>query len=172
MTLGELLAGLVTPALLSAPPIATTPSTPVTAVTYDSRRVTAGTVFVALRGLKADGAQFAPQAIARGAIAVVAETQPATAIQVPWVVVPDARLALAFLADRLYRHPSGDLKVVGITGTNGKTTTAYVLRSIFEAAGMRCGLLGTVVYSLGQTDVEATRSRCCGRWPTTVAPRQ
>ena len=67
----------------------------------------------------------------------------------PWVVVPDARLALALLADRLHGHPSGELKVVGITGTNGKTTTAYLLRSIFEAAGMRCGLLGTVVYSLG-----------------------
>jgi len=158
MTLGELLAGLVTPALLSAPPMVTTPSTPVTAVTYDSRRVTPGTVFVALRGLKADGAQFAPQAVARGAIAVVAETPPATALQVPWLVVPDARLALAFLADRLYGHPSGDLKVVGITGTNGKTTTAYLLRSIFDAAGMRCGLLGTVVYSLGESDVEATRT--------------
>jgi UDP-N-acetylmuramoyl-L-alanyl-D-glutamate--2,6-diaminopimelate ligase len=72
--------------------------------------------------------------------------------------VSDARLALACLADRLQGHPSGDLKVVGITGTNGKTTTAYLLRSIFEAAGMRCGLLGTVVYSLGQTDIEATRT--------------
>ncbi len=158
MTLGDLLAGLVTPALLSAPPITTTPSSPVTAVAYDSRRVTPGTVFVALRGLKADGAQFAPQAVARGAIAVVAETEPNTAIQVPWVVVPDARLALAYLADRFHRHPSGELQLVGITGTNGKTTTAYLLRSIFEAAGMRCGLLGTVVYSLGQADIEATRT--------------
>ena len=158
MTLGDLLAGLVTPALLSAPPITTTPTAPVTAVTYDSRRVSPGTVFVALRGLKADGAQFAPQAAARGALAIVAETEPRSAIQVPWIVVPDARLALAILADRLQGHPSGALKVVGITGTNGKTTTAYLLRSIFEAAGMRCGLLGTVVYSLGEADIEATRT--------------
>jgi UDP-N-acetylmuramoyl-L-alanyl-D-glutamate--2,6-diaminopimelate ligase len=158
MTLGDLLAGLVTPALLAAPPITTTPSAPVTAVTYDSRRVTPGTVFVALRGLKVDGAQFAPQAVARGAVAVVAETEARTAIPVPWVVVPDARLALALLADRLHGHPSGELKVVGITGTNGKTTTAYLLRSILEAAGMRCGLLGTVVYGLGQQDVDATRT--------------
>ncbi len=78
--------------------------------------------------------------------------------QLPWVVVPDARLALAVLADRIQGHPSGMLKVVGITGTNGKTTTAYLLRSIFEAAGMRCGLLGTVVYSLGHADIEATRT--------------
>jgi UDP-N-acetylmuramoyl-L-alanyl-D-glutamate--2,6-diaminopimelate ligase len=158
MTLGDLLASLVTPALLSTPPITTTPAAPVTAVTYDSRRVTPGTVFVALRGLKADGAQFAPQAIGRGAVAVVAEAEPQQPAQVPWVVVPDARLALAFLADRLHGHPSGELTVVGITGTNGKTTTAYLLRSIFEAVGMRCGLLGTVIYSLGQTDVEATRT--------------
>jgi UDP-N-acetylmuramoyl-L-alanyl-D-glutamate--2,6-diaminopimelate ligase len=115
-------------------------------------------VFVALRGLKADGAKFAPQAVARGAIAVVAETESAIQTAVPWVVVPDARLALASLADRLHGHPSGDLDVVGITGTNGKTTTAYLLRSIFEAAGMRCGLLGTVVYSLGREDIEATRT--------------
>ena len=120
MTLGDLLAGLVTPALLSAPPITTTPSAPVTTVTYDSRRVTPGTVFVALRGLKADGAQFAPQAVARGAVAVVAETETRSPSPVPWVVVPDARLALALLADRLHGHPSGELKVVGITGTNGK----------------------------------------------------
>ena len=158
MTLNDLLAGLVTPALLAAPPITTTPSAQVAAITYDSRRVTPGTVFVALRGLKADGAQFAPQAVARGAVAVVAETEPQAALQVPWVVVPDARLALAFLADRLHGHPSGALKVIGITGTNGKTTTAYLLRSIFEAAGMRCGLLGTVVYSLGHSDIEATRT--------------
>ena len=158
MTLGDLLAGLVTPALLSAPPVTTTPSAQVTAVTYDSRRVTPGMVFVALRGLKADGAQFAPQAVARGAVAVVAETEPRSPSQVPWVVVPDARLALAVLADRIQGHPSGLLKVVGITGTNGKTTTAYLLRSIFEAAGMRCGLLGTVVYSLGHADIEATRT--------------
>jgi UDP-N-acetylmuramoyl-L-alanyl-D-glutamate--2,6-diaminopimelate ligase len=158
MTLGDLLAGLVTPALLAAPPITTTPSAAVTAVTYDSRRVTPGTVFVALRGLKVDGAQFAPQAVARGAVAVVAETEARTGIPVPWVVVPDARLALALLADRLHGHPSGELKVVGITGTNGKTTTAYLLRSILEAAGMRCGLLGTVVYGLGQQDVDATRT--------------
>ena len=77
----------------------------------------------------------------------------------PWVVVPDARLALALLADRIYGPPERRLlKVVGITGTNGKTTTAYLLRSIFEAAGMRCGLLGTVVYSLGHADIEATRT--------------
>src|SRR5207344_476440 len=66
--------------------------------------------------------------------------------------------ALAVLADRVSGQPSGSLQVIGITGTNGKTTTGYLLRSIFEAAGIRCGLLGTVVYSLGDQDHEATRT--------------
>ena len=115
-------------------------------------------MFVALRGQKSDGTQFAAQAVARGAVAVVAETPAPGGLDVPWVVVPDARLALAVLADRVSGHPSGSLQVVGITGTNGKTTTAYLLRSIFEAAGIRCGLLGTVVYSVGDQDREATRT--------------
>ena len=76
----------------------------------------------------------------------------------PWVQVADARLALALLADRFFGHPSGDLSVVGITGTNGKTTTAYLLRAAFEAAGHRCGLMGTVTYSLGDEEREATRT--------------
>jgi UDP-N-acetylmuramoyl-L-alanyl-D-glutamate--2,6-diaminopimelate ligase len=70
-------------------------------------------------------------------------------VTAPWIQVADARLALALLADRYFGHPSGDLSVVGITGTNGKTTTAYLLRAAFEAAGHRCGLMGTVTYSLG-----------------------
>jgi UDP-N-acetylmuramoyl-L-alanyl-D-glutamate--2,6-diaminopimelate ligase len=160
MTLGDLVSALVGPSLLATAPVfpAHTAATPVSSVTHDSRRVTPGTVFVALRGLKADGAQFAPQAVARGAAAIVAETSADAAPSVPWIVVPDARLALAVLADRVFGHPSGQLRVVGITGTNGKTTTGYLLRAIFEAAGVKCGLLGTVVYSLGDADLEATRT--------------
>jgi UDP-N-acetylmuramoyl-L-alanyl-D-glutamate--2,6-diaminopimelate ligase len=131
---------------------------PVSEVSYDSRRATSGSVFVALRGQKNDGTQFAAQAVARGAVAVVADVPDPGGFNVPWVVVPDARLALAVLADRVSGHPSGSLQVVGITGTNGKTTTAYLLRSIFEAAGIKCGLLGTVVYSVGDQDHEATRT--------------
>ena len=160
MTVAELLEALVQPALLSAPPVVpdAVGSTTVTAVVYDSRRAVPGAVFVALRGQKDDGARFAPQAVARGAVLVVAETPAPAGHQGAWVTVPDARLALALLADRFHGHPSGTLRVVGITGTNGKTTTAYLLRSILEAAGQRCGLLGTVVYSLGREDREATRT--------------
>jgi UDP-N-acetylmuramoyl-L-alanyl-D-glutamate--2,6-diaminopimelate ligase len=160
MTLSVLLGALVGPGLLNAAPAVPTAAgdTPVSEVAYDSRRATSGAVFVALRGQKSDGVQFAAQAVARGAVAVVAEAPDPGGFTVPWVVVPDARLALAVLADRVSDHPSASLQVVGITGTNGKTTTAYLLRSIFEAAGIRCGLLGTVVYSVGDQDHEATRT--------------
>ena len=129
-----------------------------TGVTHDSRVVTPGMVFVALRGLKADGAAFVPQAIAAGAAAVVAEQAPAAAVGVPWMVVNDARLALALLAAEFFEHPSHRMQVVGITGTNGKTTTSYLVGAIFEAAGVACGLMGTVTYRIGTQSFEATRT--------------
>ena len=130
----------------------------VTSVVYDSRKSSPGSIFVALRGQHADAAEFAPQAVSRGASLVVAEGQRRATVDAPWLTVADARLALAHLADRHFAHPSGQLRIVGITGTNGKTTTAYLMRSIFEAAGMPCGLMGTVVYSIGGEDREATRT--------------
>jgi UDP-N-acetylmuramoyl-L-alanyl-D-glutamate--2,6-diaminopimelate ligase len=127
-------------------------------VAYDSRKAGAGSVFVALKGQKADGSAFAVQALSRGAIAVVAEAPAPAGVQAPWFVVPDARLAIARLAAAFYRHPSRELKVVGITGTNGKTTTAYLLTALFEAAGIRCGMLGTIVYRVGLEERDATRT--------------
>ena len=130
---------------------------PCTGVAYDSRTVTRGSVFVALPGQKADGAQFAPQAVAAGAVAVVSE-RPAAGAGVPWIVVANARLALAHLAAEFFGHPSRRMKVVGITGTNGKTTTSYLMQAIFEAAGVRCGLMGTVTYRIGDREIAATRT--------------
>ena len=129
-----------------------------TGVTHDSRQATPGSVFVALPGQKADGAQFAPQAIAAGAAAVVAERTASRTAATPWVVVGDARLALALLAAEFFGHPSREMKVIGITGTNGKTTTSYVLQSILEADGIRCGLMGTVTYRIGDRELAATRT--------------
>jgi len=129
-----------------------------TGVTYDSRRVAPGAVFVALRGAKADGLTFVPQAIAAGAAAIVAEQAAAHGERLPWVVVRNARLALALLASEFFDHPSRQMRVVGITGTNGKTTTSYLLNAIFEAAGIRCGLMGTVTYRIGEQSFEATRT--------------
>jgi UDP-N-acetylmuramoyl-L-alanyl-D-glutamate--2,6-diaminopimelate ligase len=127
-------------------------------VTHDSRQAGPGWVFVALRGLKADGVAFAPQAVANGAAAIVAERSPEMASNVPWIVVSDARRALALLAAEFNGHPSRQMQVVGITGTNGKTTTSYLLAAIFEAAGTRCGLMGTVAYRIGNREFEATRT--------------
>ena len=127
-------------------------------MTCDSREVVPGSVFVALRGLKADGVAFVRDAIARGAIAVVAEVAAPPDTAVPWLQVPDARLALAALSAAFFGNPSTDLVLVGITGTNGKTTTSYLLASIFEAAGIRCGRIGTVGYQIAEREVAATRT--------------
>jgi UDP-N-acetylmuramoyl-L-alanyl-D-glutamate--2,6-diaminopimelate ligase len=129
-----------------------------TGVTHDSRRVTPGAVFVALRGLKVDGAEFAQQAIAAGAAAIVSEREADGPAGVPWITVADARRALAHLAAEFNGHPSRQMRVVGITGTNGKTTTGYLVSAILEAAGVKCGLMGTVLYRLGDRDFEATRT--------------
>jgi UDP-N-acetylmuramoyl-L-alanyl-D-glutamate--2,6-diaminopimelate ligase len=134
------------------------PSGDVSAVRYDSRTAGPGSVFVALRGQHVDGAAFAADAIARGAAGVVAEQPAPPGTGGAWFVVRDARLALAQIAAAFYRHPSEAMRVVGITGTNGKTTTAFLVASIFEAAGVRCGILGTVSYRIGSTVRTATQT--------------
>ena len=165
MTVGELLRDVVPTLSPDERPLRSDgPSTlnePCHGVTHDSRQVKPGWVFVALRGFKVDGADFAPRAIAAGAVAVVADRdqrEDAEDSGVPWVVVSDARQALAGLAASYFGHPSREMRVVGITGTNGKTTTSYLLASIFEAAGARCGLLGTVAYRTGTQESTATRT--------------
>jgi UDP-N-acetylmuramoyl-L-alanyl-D-glutamate--2,6-diaminopimelate ligase len=130
----------------------------VTGIAYDSRAVAPGHVFVALKGQHADGTAFARQAIDSGAAAIVSEQEPSGDVQVPWTIVRDARLALAQLAAAFYENPSREMQVIGITGTNGKTTTAYLVAAIFDAAGVRCGILGTVGYRIGDEVREATRT--------------
>ncbi len=141
---------------MSLTELATRPD--VTGIAYDSRKVKPGAVFVALRGVNADGTRFASQAIANGAIAVVAETDAPANVTVPWIRVQSARSALAELSAAFYRNPSAELALVGITGTNGKTTTSYVLASIFESAGMKCGRIGTIGYHTGAREVDASRT--------------
>jgi len=130
----------------------------VTGIAYDSRAVAPGQVFVALKGQHADGTSFARQAIERGAAAIVSEQPAPDGVHVPWAIVEDARLALAVLAVAFYRDPSREMRVIGITGTNGKTTTAYLLAAIFDAARVPCGILGTVAYRIGDEIREATRT--------------
>ncbi len=130
----------------------------ISSIVYDSRRVTPGSLFVALKGFKADGAQFASGAVDRGATAVVAESPRPAALSTPWLVTSDARLALARLADRIYGSPSQQMPVIGVTGTNGKTTTSHLLAAILDSAGLSAGLLGTVTYRIGREDREASRT--------------
>jgi UDP-N-acetylmuramoyl-L-alanyl-D-glutamate--2,6-diaminopimelate ligase len=130
----------------------------ITGIAYDSRTVEAGHVFVALKGLHVDGSAFVRQALERGAAAIVSEQPPVEGVHAPWVVVRDARLALAQLAATFFRHPSAEMQVVGITGTNGKTTTAHLIAAIFEAAGIPCGVIGTVAHRIGDEVRESTRT--------------
>lgn len=151
MTLGELLERTA-PLVPVQPAMPLTPAQrdrSVTGVEYDSRQVTSGRVFVGIRGQKADGSAFAQQAVVKGACAVFAEGEPPAGWHAPWVRVSDAHAALAALAAVYFGHPADDLLLVGITGTNGKTTTSYLTSAIFEAAGVRCGRIGTVSYDLG-----------------------
>jgi UDP-N-acetylmuramoyl-L-alanyl-D-glutamate--2,6-diaminopimelate ligase len=159
VTLRDLLSEIPEPSSLSMNVNdASVGDTTVTAVTYDSRQAGPGAVFVALRGVNADGASFAREALHRGAVAVVSEAGAPRDVTRPWIQVPDARLSLAALAATLYANPSEELTLVGITGTNGKTTTSYLLTAIFEAAGVRCGRIGTVGYRVGNREIEASRT--------------
>jgi UDP-N-acetylmuramoyl-L-alanyl-D-glutamate--2,6-diaminopimelate ligase len=158
MTLGGLLHAFADRSGVPVPSLAAAAGTPVSSISYDSRKARPGSVFVALRGMQADGTAFARQAISRGAVAALSESAPPADVQVVWVQVPDARMALASLAAIFYGDPSEELVLVGITGTNGKTTTSYLLASVFEAAGISCGRIGTVGYRIGRKEIEAERT--------------
>jgi len=128
----------------------------VSGVSYDSRTVAPGDLFVAVSGLKQDGRRYVPDAVARGAAAVVLEGPgPLPAAPGAQIVVPSAREALARLADAYYGHPSRALTLVGITGTNGKTTTSFLVEALLRAAGHRTGLIGTIVYRIGEEAMTA-----------------
>jgi len=127
------------------------------AIQYDSRLVQPGDLFVAIRGFRQDGHQFIPQAIARGASAILAEKDGDFQPDLK-VLVEDSRLALAGLASEYYDHPSSKLSVIGVTGTNGKTTLTYWLKSILDSAGAKTGLIGTVKYFIGRDEFTASRT--------------
>jgi UDP-N-acetylmuramoyl-L-alanyl-D-glutamate--2,6-diaminopimelate ligase len=114
---------------------------------YDARRAGPGSLFFCVPGTRADGHDFAPEAVANGAVALVVERP--LALPVPQLVVSDARAAMAVAADEFFGRPTAELELAGVTGTNGKTTTAYLLFAILAAAGRRPGLLGTVERRVG-----------------------
>ena len=122
----------------------------VTGLAYDSRRVRAGELFVAIPGFKQDGRRFATDAVDRGATLVVAEgADPLPGSAAARVLVPSTREALARLADAYHGHPSRRLTVVGITGTNGKTTTSLLVEALLAAGGRPTGVIGTIEYRVG-----------------------
>jgi UDP-N-acetylmuramoyl-L-alanyl-D-glutamate--2,6-diaminopimelate ligase len=128
----------------------------VTSLAFDSRRAGPGTLFFCVPGAKVDGHDFALDVVEAGAAALVVEHE--LALEAPQVVVADARAAMAPLAARLEGDPTARLRVVGVTGTNGKTTTAFLVREILEAAGTRCGLMGTVKQVVGGAEEEVVRT--------------
>ncbi len=115
-------------------------------ICYDSRQVRPGGLFFALRGEASDGHRFIEGAVERGAVAVVLEDEAYAPTGLTWVKVADARLAMSLLAAAFYNHPTAAVPLVGITGTNGKTTTTYLVETIFEEAGLPAAVLGTVSY--------------------------
>jgi UDP-N-acetylmuramoyl-L-alanyl-D-glutamate--2,6-diaminopimelate ligase len=126
-------------------------------IAYDSRRVQRNFLFVALRGEKSDGHQFVQQAIEKGASVIVTEQEVQQA-RATCIVVENTRHALADLGAAFYERPMRRLKLAAVTGTNGKTTTTFLLKHICEKAGLRCGLLGTVRYEIGDRVLPAVRT--------------
>ena len=144
MTLGELLEGV---AIREELPSAAAELL-VTGLEYDSRRVEKGFVFFAFTGARVDGRRFALEALEQGACAVVSETPRPQDFAGPWIQVQHGRNALAAAARNFYHHPDERIHFTGITGTNGKTTTSYILETVLREAGQITGLIGTIEYRL------------------------
>lgn len=125
-------------------------------ICYDSRKVRPGSLFVCITGFVTDGHRYAQEAIQKGAAALVCERH--LQAEVPVLLVDDSRKALAYLADKFYDHPSGKLKLIGITGTNGKTTVTYLVKRILEDAGYCVGLIGTNQNMIGGKTLPAART--------------
>jgi UDP-N-acetylmuramoyl-L-alanyl-D-glutamate--2,6-diaminopimelate ligase len=132
------------------------PSVEISSLAYDSRKAGLGTLFFCVPGEKVDGHEFAAVVVGAGAAALVVERE--LDVGVPQVLVADARTAMAPLAASFEGDPTARLRVVGVTGTNGKTTTAFLVREILEAAGTSCGLLGTVKQVVGGAEEEVVRT--------------
>jgi UDP-N-acetylmuramoyl-L-alanyl-D-glutamate--2,6-diaminopimelate ligase len=140
--MSRLLGALITDASLPAVELRGDPSTSVVGVVYDSRRVQAGSLFCCLRGGTTDGHGFAVAAAAAGASALLVDHE--LDLPVPQVIVPDTRAAMGRLSSAFFDHPSRSLTLVGVTGTNGKTTTTSLIAAILEGAGMTTGVIGTL----------------------------
>ncbi|MEO8433669.1 MAG: UDP-N-acetylmuramoyl-L-alanyl-D-glutamate--2,6-diaminopimelate ligase [Pyrinomonadaceae bacterium] len=133
-------------------------SVSITDVTHDSRRAAAGSLFAAVRGALSDAHEFIPKVMAQGAVGVISELEKPAPFDGAWLQVENVRRAMALAAAEVHHHPSRELQLVGITGTNGKTTTAYLVASIPEAAGEPVAMTGTVEYRIGAERTKAGRT--------------
>ncbi len=178
LTLRELLSGISTTAPISS----SEAERKITGIAYNSRQVMPGCAFFAIRGEATDGNLYVFDAAARGATAIVSELPRPTSsgpnaewqavfartgiaaerkivpANVTWIQVPQARKALSLASANLFRHPAAALKLIGITGTSGKTTTSFLVDSILRAAGINAGLFGTVVYRTPRAEIHATNT--------------
>ncbi len=126
---------------------------------FDSRQVGPGMLYIARRGVSVDGHSFIPKAIAAGAVAVICEEIPSDAEKdVTWVQVKNSNTALAAIAANFYGNPAGEMQLVGVTGTNGKTTISTLLFNLFSEMGYKCGLISTVVVRIGEQEQAATHT--------------
>lgn len=130
----------------------------VTSLVSDSRKIEDGCVFIAIRGGSHDGHDFIPQAELQGAVAIIGENDRPIGLNIPYVKVKNARRALARLASVFYGHPSHGMKVVGVTGTSGKTTTTYLIEAILKAEGHQVGVIGTVEVRYVDRKIDATHT--------------
>ena len=129
----------------------------ITGVQYDSRQVTPGALFAAISGFQTDGHKYIPKAAENGAACIVCEKKPE--MQIPYVLVSDARAALAVLGANWFGHPADDMCVIGITGTNGKTTSTYLLKHVLEQTlGAKVGLIGTIQNMIGDEILHTERT--------------
>ena len=125
-------------------------------IAYHSGRVDRGMLFVCVKGIRVDGHEFIEEALNRGARALVVENEQERTYGVPVVTVPDSRAALAYLSATFFGYPSRDIRLVGVTGTNGKTTTTYLIESMLTNQSLTCGVIGTVNYRYGDTVLPAS----------------
>ena len=157
MRLAELIpAGLHASGPIEDRPAGDAAAVEIASLAYDSRRVEPGALFFCVPGEHSDGHDHAGQAVRAGAVALVVERPLGQGV--PEIAVASVRAAMAPVAARFYGHPARELRMVGVTGTNGKTTTAYLTRALLEASGVQCGLLGTVKSVIGGRDRPADRT--------------
>ena len=127
----------------------------VTTVVYDSRKVEENSLFICIRGAVVDGHKFVPDVIEKGAKTLIVEEEVEAPSDVTVIKVADTRYAMAFISAAYFGHPAKELKTIGITGTKGKTTTTYMVKSILENAGYKVGLIGTIEAIIGDKHIPA-----------------